>query len=121
MRLSDLRQTLLQQASHAPLQPQSRPPRRRPPVLGLVTRVLDAADRPMRACEVYAAASELYDRPLLWHSVKEALSAYTNGGDQRFRRVSHGIYELAHRSQLQTQSDRTGEEHGSRNERPAPW
>jgi hypothetical protein len=51
----------------------------------------------MRACEIHAAATELHGRPVLWHSVKEALSAYTIGGDRRFRRVGHGIYELARR------------------------
>jgi hypothetical protein len=55
--------------------------------LTLVTRVLEATDRPLRACEVYAAASALYGCPLLWHSVKEALFAYAIGGDRRFRRV----------------------------------
>jgi hypothetical protein len=65
------------------------------PVLELVTRVLEEANRPMRACEIHAAASELHETPLRWHSVKEALSAYTIGGDHRFRRVSYGIYELA--------------------------
>jgi len=49
----------------------------------------------MRACELPAAASELHGGRLRWHSVKEALSAYTIGGDHRFRRVGYGIYELA--------------------------
>jgi hypothetical protein len=62
-------------------------------VLELVTRVLEAADRPMRASEVFAAARELHGGALLWHSVKGALSAYTIGGDRRLRRVGHGIYE----------------------------
>ena len=53
----------------------------------------------MRACEVYAAATEFYGQPLNWHSVKEALSAYTIGGDRRFRRVGRGTYELASRLQ----------------------
>ncbi|HZQ64080.1 MAG TPA: hypothetical protein VFA66_02480 [Gaiellaceae bacterium] len=59
--------------------------------------MLEAADRPMRACEVHAAANELSGIPLRWHSVKEALSAYTIGGDRRFRRVGYGIYEFARR------------------------
>ena len=58
---------------------------------------VDGVARPLRACEVYAAASALYGRPLLWHSVKEALSAYTIGGDRRFRSVGYGIYEHAPR------------------------
>jgi hypothetical protein len=65
------------------------------PVLELITRVLEEADRPMRPYEVHAAASKLYERPLLRHSVKEALSAYTIGADRRFRRVGYGRYELA--------------------------
>lgn len=62
-------------------------------MLELITRVLEAADRPMRAHEVYEAARELNGGPLLWHSVKEALPAYTIGGDRRFRRVGYGVYE----------------------------
>jgi hypothetical protein len=64
-------------------------------VLELVTRVLEAADRPMRASDVHAAAMTLYGSPLLRHSVKEALSAYTIGGDRRFRRVGHGTSAAA--------------------------
>jgi len=52
----------------------------------------------MRASDVHAAACKLYDGPLLW-PVKEALSAYTIGGDRRFRRVDYGIYELASQPQ----------------------
>jgi hypothetical protein len=58
----------------------------------------------MRACEVHAAASELYGLPVLRHSVNEALSAYTIGGDRRFRRVGHGTYQLACGSKLACQS-----------------
>jgi len=75
-------------------------------VLELVTRVLEAADRPMRACDVHAAAIKLYGSSLLRHCVKEALSAYTIGGDRRFRRVDHGTYELARPLQPQTRLDR---------------
>jgi hypothetical protein len=94
--LSGLKKKLLSEAFKTPRQPRARPIRR-PPVLDLVTRVLEAADRPMRAYEVHVAASELYGGPLLRHSVKEALSAYTIRGDRRFRRVGYGIYKLAHR------------------------
>jgi hypothetical protein len=113
--LSELQTRLLIQASVEPRQPRD-PPIRRPPVLELVTRVLNAADRPMRACEVHAAASELYGCPLLWHSVKEALSAYTIGGDRRFQRVGHGTYELARRSQPQIRPGR-GRSNGSHHQR----
>jgi hypothetical protein len=51
--------------------------------------------RPMRACDVHAAASELVVQPLSWTSVKAALSAYATGGDHRFRRLRHGVYELS--------------------------
>jgi hypothetical protein len=66
-------------------------------VLELITRVLKEASRPMRARDVHTAACRLYDGPLLWHSVREALSAYTIGGDRTFRRVGYGTYELAPR------------------------
>jgi hypothetical protein len=67
--------------------------------LDLVTRVPQATDRPLRACEVYAAASALYGRSLLWHSVKgRRLSLPTpSSGDRRFRSVGYGIYEHAPR------------------------
>ena len=95
IRLGKLQKKLLTQAFEDPRQPRDQLIRR-PPVLELVTRVLEAADGPMRACEVHAAASELYGGPLLWHSVKEALSAYTIGGDRRFQRVRYGVYEILH-------------------------
>ena len=93
-RLYDLQRKLLINASGQARQPRAAPIRRTP-VLNLVTRVLAATDRPMRACEVHAAASELYGQELLRHSVNEALFAYTIGGDRRFRRVGHGTYQLA--------------------------
>jgi len=49
----------------------------------------------MRAREIHAAASELVDEPLLWKSVKAALSADVTGEHPRFRRVRHGVYQLA--------------------------
>jgi hypothetical protein len=64
-------------------------------VLETVTLVLELAGRPLRACEIHAAARELLGVPLRWRSVKGILSAYTIGGDRRFRRVGHGVYELA--------------------------
>ncbi len=60
-----------------------------------VTLVLARAARPMRAREIHAAASELAGSPLHWSSVKGILSAYTLGGDHRFRRIRRGVYELA--------------------------
>jgi hypothetical protein len=64
--------------------------------------VLELADRPLRACEIHVAACQLHGRPLLWPSVKDALSAYSRGGDRRFRRLRRGVYELAHEGVLST-------------------
>jgi hypothetical protein len=96
IRVGELQKKLLTKASNHPREPRARPSRR-PPVLELVTRVLEAADQPMRACGVYAAARELNGGPLFWHSVKGVLSAYTIGEDRRFCRVGYGIYQLADR------------------------
>jgi hypothetical protein len=94
IRLSELQVRLIKKACDAPRTPRERP-FRRPPVLELVTRALEMADQPMRACEIHRAASELHGAELRWHSIKQALSAYSTGGDRRFRRVAYGIYELA--------------------------
>src|SRR5581483_559040 len=93
MRLGELRRTLLNRAVEHPLEPRPAPPRAAP-VLETVTRVLELSGGPMRACEVHAAATELVGAPLRWRSVTGILSAYTIGGDRRFRRVRHGVYEL---------------------------
>jgi hypothetical protein len=68
---------------------------KRSPVLETVTRVLERAKRPMRACEIHLAACELHGGPLRWPSVKDALSAYTRRGDRRFHRLRRGVYQLA--------------------------
>jgi hypothetical protein len=60
----------------------------------MVTRVLESADRPMRAREIHLAASELHGEPLRWPSVRDALSSYTRGGDHRFHRLRRGVYQL---------------------------
>ena len=65
-------------------------------MLETVTLVLQLAGEPMRACEIHAAATELLGTPLQWRSVKGILSAYTIGGDKRFRRIRHGVYELSY-------------------------
>jgi hypothetical protein len=62
-------------------------------VLQTVTRVLVLAERPMRAREIHHSAEQLLGRELRWPSVRGVLSAYTIGGDRRFRRVGHGTYE----------------------------
>jgi hypothetical protein len=94
IRLGELRQTLVKRAAQRPLEPRPAPPRA-VPVLETITLVLElAAGGPMRACEIHAAATELLGAPLRWRSVTRILSAYTIGGDKRFRRVRHGVYEL---------------------------
>jgi hypothetical protein len=40
-------------------------------------------------------AEKVAGQPMRWGSVRGVLSAYTIGGDRRFRRVGHGRYELA--------------------------
>jgi len=57
--------------------------------------VLELAGKPMRAREIHATASELAGEALLWESVKAALSADVTGEHPRFRRVRHGVYQLA--------------------------
>jgi hypothetical protein len=49
----------------------------------------------MRASEIHLAACEFYGGPLRWPSVRDALSAYTRGGDRRFHRLRRGVYQLA--------------------------
>lgn len=66
-------------------------------VLPWVTRVLQAADRPLRPCDVHAAATELAGEPLNWSSVKAALASGSTGTHPRFRRVGYGTYELRQR------------------------
>ena len=64
------------------------------PVLETVTLVLELAGEPMRAREIHEAACELAGEPLLWESVKAALSADVAGENPRFQRVRHGVYQL---------------------------
>ena len=80
-------------AAANPVLPRSAPPKASP-VLETVTRVLERADRPMRAREVHSAAEQLAGESLLWTSVKAALAAGASGQQPRFRRVRHGLYEL---------------------------
>jgi len=90
----ELQRRLLERAPTSPRRP--RPALSRPsPVLATVTLVLELAERPLRASEIHAAANTLLGRPLRWQSVKGILSAYTLGGDRRFRRLRRGVYELA--------------------------
>ena len=93
-RLGALHDELLRRALVNPREP--RPvPAKVSPVLETVTLVLDRARRPMRAREIHRAACELAGEPLLWKSVKSALSVDVTGEHPRFRRVRHGVYQLA--------------------------
>jgi hypothetical protein len=49
----------------------------------------------MHVGEIHRAAEELAGEPLLRTSVKPALAAGASDRSQRFRRVRHGVYELA--------------------------
>jgi hypothetical protein len=101
----EFRRTLLERAAEYPLEPHPPPPRAAP-VLETVTLVPEVANRPMRACEIHAATSELLGAPLRWRSVNGILSAYTIGRDRRFRRIRRGVYELAAREQASNASRR---------------
>jgi len=60
-----------------------------------VTLVLETAGEPMRAREIHAAACEFAGELLLWKSVKAALATNVTGEHPRFRRVGHGVYQIA--------------------------
>ena len=90
-----LHRELLLKAATAPQKPRSAPPPVRPQVLETIVRVLDKADRPMRACEIHAAAEDLAGERLLWTSVKAALAAGAVGLSPRFQRVRYGVYRSA--------------------------
>jgi hypothetical protein len=92
-RLAELHARLVAKAAVNPILPRSAPPRLSR-VLETVTRVLEEAGRPLRACEIHAAAELLTGGPLLWSSVKGTLAGYSGGDTPRFRRISRGVYEL---------------------------
>jgi hypothetical protein len=93
-RLGALHDELLCKAQANPREPRSAPAKVSP-VLETVTLVLARAGEPMRAREIHAKACELVGEPMLWKSVKATLSAGVMGECPRFRRVRHGIYQLA--------------------------
>ena len=64
-------------------------------MLETVTLVLEQAGNPMQVREIHAAAEQLAGEPLLWKSVKAALAANVTGEHPRFRRVRHGVYQIA--------------------------
>jgi hypothetical protein len=93
-RIAELCGRLLAKAAESPVLPRSAPPKLTP-VLETVTRVLEQADRPLRAREIHEAAELLYGGTILWSSVKGTLANYSSGETPRFRRASEGGYELA--------------------------
>lgn len=98
-RLCLLHALLLGESTARPLKP--RPILRgRRPVLDAVTRVLEMADRPMRAREIQIAAQELASEILLRTSVKAALAAGASGCTPRFQRVRYGVYQVARSQSL---------------------
>ena len=100
-RVGALHDELLRKARANPRKPRPVPAKSNP-VLETVTLILERAERPMRACEIHAAACEFVGEPLLWNSVKAALSANLTGEHPRFRRVRHGVYQLARDPRLCT-------------------
>ena len=93
-RLGALHDELLCKAQANPREPRSAPAKVSP-VLETVTLVLERAGEPIRAHEIHAAAEQLAGEPLLWKSVKAALATNVTGEQPRFRRVRHGVYQLA--------------------------
>lgn len=89
-RLADLCCRLRQEAPDNPCPPRALAPRVH--TSRLVARVLECADRPMRAREIYAAAQVLAGEQLRWASVRQALSAGVREESRRFERVRHGVY-----------------------------
>jgi hypothetical protein len=57
-----------------------------------VIRVLAAADRPLRAREIHAAAQKLAGTPLSWNTVKDCLHKNARQPDSPIERVCHGRY-----------------------------
>ena len=107
IRLTELRRQLVENALESPRHPQEARTKRTP-VLEVVTRALEGAARPLRAKEIHALATSICGEPLCWSSVKGILSAYTLGGDRRFRRVRRGVYELNDAGQGGSRDPRQG-------------
>jgi hypothetical protein len=93
-RVGALHDELLQKALADPREP--RPvPTKTSPVLETVMLVLERAGEPMHVREIHTAAEQLAGKPLLWKSVKAALATNVTGEHPRFRRVRHGVYQIA--------------------------
>jgi hypothetical protein len=98
-RLGELHVRLLDVAAENPRQPRPAPIKTSP-VLETVTRLLELAERPMRAREIHAAAEQLGGESLRLTSVKAALAAGASGRRPCFQRVLHGVYQLAGRKDV---------------------
>src|SRR5437870_2056613 len=94
LRLTDLHGQLLDRAATTPTRPRSARPKPSP-VLESITLVLQEAEQPMRAREIHTPTKALAVEPVLWTPVKAALAAGASARSRRFRRVRHGVYELA--------------------------
>jgi hypothetical protein len=70
-------------------------PRRQGSVVATITKALEMAGGPMQAREIHAAAEDILKATISHSSAKEALSAHARGSNPRFRRIRHGLYELA--------------------------
>jgi hypothetical protein len=77
-------------ATETQLQSQIRP--RAGAIQEAVIAVLTAAERPLRAREVHAAAEDLARTSLSWNTVKDCLHKNARLPDGPIERVSHGCY-----------------------------
>ena len=55
-----------------------------------MTRVLAAADRPLRACHIHATAQQLAGSPISWNTVKDCLHENARRPDSKIEQVGHG-------------------------------
>jgi hypothetical protein len=78
--------------SRSETQPQSQIRPRAGAIQEAVFRVLAAADWPLRAREVHAAAQQLAGTPLSLNTVKDCLHKNARRPDSSIERVSHGRY-----------------------------
>jgi hypothetical protein len=93
-RLAALKAELLERERGAD-QLSRRLPGRQGSVVATVTKALELANQPMRVAEIHAAVDDILSAPVSYSAVKEALRAHARGSNPRFRRLRHGVYELA--------------------------